>query len=107
MLMSSAEWAQAVRYPTFEDVQARLAAIAECLPFRRSYVSLYHGRPEWPLPEERRLIEFHTPVPVFWSWRPDWHKPKPGMLLQALENVAVAPSEALMVGDRVDDQEAA
>jgi histidinol phosphatase-like enzyme len=101
------EWAEAARYPTFEAVQARLAAIAECLPFCRSYISLYHGHPEWPMPADRRRIEFHHPVPAFWSWRPDWHKPQPGMLLQALEDLNVAPSEALMVGDRIEDREAA
>ena len=101
------EWAQAARYPTFEDVQSRLATIANFLPFTRSYVSLYHGRPEWPLLEAYRMIEFHDPVPAFWSWRPDWHKPQPGMLLQALEDLTVAPSEALMVGERREDHEAA
>jgi D-glycero-D-manno-heptose 1,7-bisphosphate phosphatase len=101
------EWATAAQYPTFEDVQARLVAIAECLPFCRSYISLYHGRPDWPRPDAYHRIEFHTPVPAFWSWRPDWHKPQPGMLLQALEDLAVAPSEALMVGDRNEDREAA
>ena len=75
------EWAKAAQYPTFEDVQARLAVIAESLPFTRSYVSLSHGRLEWPLPAAyRRLIEFHHPVQAFWNWRPDWHKPQPGML---------------------------
>ena len=101
------EWAQAVQYPTFEDVQARLAAIAESLPFTRSYISLYHGRPDWPLPDMRNIIEFHRPVPAFWSWRPDWHKPRPGMLLQALADLNTAPSDALMVGDRLEDWEAA
>ncbi|HYQ92655.1 MAG TPA: HAD hydrolase-like protein [Candidatus Competibacteraceae bacterium] len=101
------EWAQAARYPTFEDVQARLATIAEHLPLSRSYISLFHGHPKWPMPADRRLIEFHHPVPAFWSWRPDWHKPQPGMLLQALEDLNVAPSEALMVGDRLEDQKAA
>ena len=91
----------------YEDVQARLAVIAESLPFTRRYVSLSHGRLEWPLPADRRLLEFHRPVPAFWSWRPEWHKPQPGMLLQALEDLNVAPSEALMVGDRIEDQEAA
>ena len=89
------------------SIQSRLAASAAELPLSRSYVSLYHGHPEWPLPEERRLIEFHRPVPAFWSWRPDWHKPRPGMQLQALEDLNVAPSEALIVGDRLKDREAA
>jgi D-glycero-D-manno-heptose 1,7-bisphosphate phosphatase len=101
------EWAKAAQYPTFEDVQARLAAIAERLPFRRSYISLYHGRPDWSMPAYRRVIEFHRPVPTFWSWRPDWHKPRPGMRLQALEDLNVMPSEALMVGDRIENREAA
>jgi HAD superfamily hydrolase (TIGR01662 family) len=101
------EWALAAHYPTFEDVQSRLATIAETLPFSRSYISLYHGRLEWPMPETRPVIEFHDPTPAFWSWRPDWHKPQPGMRLQALADLNVAPSDALMVGDRVEDREAA
>ena len=101
------EWARAARCPTFEDIQARLAAIAAALPLSRLYVSLYHGRDDWPMPDDLRLIEFRSPVPAFWSWRPGWHKPKPGMLLQALQDLEVAPSEALMVGDRPEDREAA
>lgn len=101
------EWARAAQYPTFEAIQSRLAAIAAVLPLNRGYVSLYHGRPDWPIPDDRRIIEFHSPIPTCWSWRPGWHKPKPGMLLQALEDLKVAPSEALLVGDRPEDQEAA
>lgn len=34
-------------------------------------------------------------------------KPQPGMLLKAMADAGVAPSETLMVGDREEDQEAA
>ena len=49
------EWARAAQYPTFEDVQARLAAIAAALPLSRGHVSLYHGCPDWPIPDDQRI----------------------------------------------------
>jgi D-glycero-D-manno-heptose 1,7-bisphosphate phosphatase len=41
------------------------------------------------------------------TWRPDWRKPAPGMLLQALEDLGAVPGEVLMIGDRPEDQAAA
>lgn len=40
-----------------------------------------------------------------WAW--NWHKPSPGMLKQALDDVALPPGYALMVGDRDEDRLAA
>jgi HAD superfamily hydrolase (TIGR01662 family) len=101
------EWAQAARYPTLEDVQARLAAIADALHLDRLYVSLHHGREDWPTPPEwaNGRIEQYGSMMV--TWRPDWRKPAPGMLLQALEDLGAVPGEVLMVGDRNEDKGAA
>jgi HAD superfamily hydrolase (TIGR01662 family) len=40
-------------------------------------------------------------------WNPDWRKPGPGMLLQAMRDAVVGPDRAMYVGDRKDDQKAA
>lgn len=101
------EWAQAARYPTFQDMQIRLAAIAGTLPIDRLYVSLHHGWEDWPIPPEwvNGRIEQYSGMAV--TWRADWRKPAPGMLLQALADLDAMPGEALMIGDRPEDQAAA
>jgi D-glycero-D-manno-heptose 1,7-bisphosphate phosphatase len=101
------EWAQAARYPTLDQVLIRLEAITGVIPIRRIYTCLHHGQEDWPVPTEWAdgRIEQYSGMAV--TWRADWRKPAPGMLLQALKDLGVAPSEALMVGDRPEDQAAA
>ena len=40
-------------------------------------------------------------------WGPNWRKPNPGMLMQALADTGLAPNQALMVGDMDSDRDAA
>jgi HAD superfamily hydrolase (TIGR01662 family) len=101
------EWAQAVRYPTFQDMQTKLAVIAGTLPIDRLYVSLHHGREDWPIPPEWADGRIEQYGSMMVTWRPDWRKPAPGMLLQALADLGAMPGEALMIGDRPEDQMAA
>ena len=41
------------------------------------------------------------------SWRIDWRKPGPGMLLQAMQDFQSPPEQTVMVGDRESDAIAA
>ena len=40
-------------------------------------------------------------------WAPNWRKPNPGMLQQALRDTETEPGKALMIGDQDSDREAA
>lgn len=40
-------------------------------------------------------------------WAPNWRKPNPGMLQQALADTGLLPNQALMVGDMDSDKDAA
>lgn len=98
---------QAARYPTLDDVRARLAAVAAELPITHIYMCLHHGRRGWPIPEDLSIAETDSPAPMRWSWRLAWRKPQPGMLMQALQDLGIGADDALMVGNRSEDQEAA
>lgn len=41
------------------------------------------------------------------SWDAEWRKPRPGMLLRAISDAEVKANRTLMVGDRIEDQQAA
>jgi HAD superfamily hydrolase (TIGR01662 family) len=40
-------------------------------------------------------------------WNADWRKPRPGMLLKAMEEAGVTVGQTLFVGDRTEDRDAA
>jgi len=101
------EWAQAARYPTLDQVLTRLTTIAGALLIDRIYTCLHHGREDWPTPPEWADGRIEQYGSMMVTWRPDWRKPAPGMLLQALEDLGAVPGEVLMVGDRPEDQAAA
>lgn len=52
-----------------------------------------------------------SPTPLylenFGPWLPEWRKPSPGMLLEAMKNAEVSPAKTVMIGDSPEDFEAA
>lgn len=40
-------------------------------------------------------------------WQREWRKPESGMLIQAMKDFGVSPTETLMIGDREEDELAA
>jgi histidinol phosphatase-like enzyme len=97
------------KYPTKNETMYRLIRLARSLD-ARLYVSFAYQskKGHWsPIPENQPDIIIHTPGEHYSSWQSDWRKPSPGMLLQAIADANVIPSETLMVGDSDDDRLAA
>jgi HAD superfamily hydrolase (TIGR01662 family) len=91
-------------YPTLEEVEARLEGLLSALgapPSLPVYVAFSYRTKEgrWtPVPHQ------HKGDP---RWQPEWRKPSPGMLLEAMRAAGVTPEETLFIGDRTDDRGAA
>lgn len=101
---------RAAEYPTLAAVQRRLTAVTRQLPMvHYVYAALHVGHDDYPLPEENDDIvrTLPTGTPFHASWNPSWRKPDTGMLKRACADFGIAPHEALMVGDREDDWDAA
>lgn len=98
---------QAARYPTLAGVITRLETIASALPISRVYSCLHHGREGWPLPDDWPDDRIEQRGNIVLTWRGDWRKPAPGMLLRAVEDAGAELADALMIGDRPEDQAAA
>lgn len=95
------------KYPTQREVRRRYADLGMMI-------------------ENIRFIQFDR-VPVYYSfayqskssgkwgpvpsdsneWRQDWRKPSPGMLIAAMGDANVSPSDTLFIGDRDEDMQAA
>lgn len=84
-------------YTTLEEAQALAREAAELcgIPDVPVYVCPYHARARGP-----------RAVPRF-AREDDCRKPKPGMLLQALEDANLRPEQAFFVGDMDTDRQAA
>jgi histidinol phosphatase-like enzyme len=101
---------RAVAYPTVVSLLERLTAVTRQLPMiSRTYAAFYVGHDDYQLPPDTADVKEMLPtgVPFHGSWSPEWRKPRPEMLRQACTDLGVAPSSALMVGDREDDTGAA
>lgn len=92
------------KYPTEMEVSERLQTLVSLLgggQKLRVYVSFgYRTRAgKW------------APAPTGSEgdprWSPEWRKPKPGMLLQAMADAGARPEQTLFIGDREDDRNAA
>lgn len=114
--METGEFGEPDAHPTQEQVLARLQRLAHhSLDDTPVYVSWAyqskHG--DWsPSPPEASeqghgLFQVHAGRGIVSSWRQDWRKPNPGMLILAMEQAGVTPENALMVGGKESDQEAA
>lgn len=101
-------------YPRPAEVGQRLLAVAEAVPALKEALWLVAiGDEDVSLPPERwralaaGVTQAAAPLRVRTSSDPGWRKPRPGMLLAACRAVEVSPAEAMFVGDREVDAEAA
>lgn len=101
--MEQGGWGDPDKFPTQGEVEGRLAQLAKMLGIDpqliyvcfayKSKSGKWAPTPEWATSDPR--------------WSHDWRKPEAGMLLQAIQDAGVRPEEALMVGDRDEDELAA
>lgn len=101
-------------YPRPSDIGHRLVGVAQALPRLKEALWLVAiGDEEVSLSAERwrglaaGVTRAASPLRVRTSSDLAWRKPRPGMLLEACRAWGVAPDEALFVGDRQGDAEAA
>jgi len=102
------------RYPRPADIGNRLVAVAEYLPVLKEGLWLVSiGDEGVDLPPERwralaaGVTQAAAPLWVRTSSDPAWRKPRPGMLVEACRTFGVGPDEAVFVGDREGDAQAA
>ena len=104
--MERGGWGEPNKYPNREAVETRLEHI--CMNVRdifKGSVSLYScysyetkaGKAS-PRPKGTEADP---------RWDPANRKPKPGMLLTAMKDLQVSPSETIFIGDMITDEEAA
>lgn len=101
---------KAEKYPNLSSLTQRITDVTQQLPLiQRVYVAFYVGHDDYPLPEDREDVVRTLPTGVLFhgSWEPEWRKPAPGMLRQACRDFGITPSDAVMIGDRDDDRDAA
>ena len=102
--MESRGFGKPEKYPTQSSIEERMRYLAEMLnPAKQLpvYVSFSYrtkGGKYAPIPQGQSENS---------SWRRDWRKPEPGMLIQAMQDAGAAPADTLYVGDSPDDQRAA
>jgi len=101
--MERGRFGQPENFPTEDSVNERLGNLLTRLgaPEARVYTSfLYQTKNgKWaPAPPGRQGDP---------RWSPEWRKPNPGMLLQAMADAGARPERTLFVGDREEDREAA
>jgi HAD superfamily hydrolase (TIGR01662 family) len=101
-------------YPRPAEIGNRLVAVAEALPVLKEALWLVSiGDEGVDLPPERwralaaGVTQAAAPLWVRTSSDRAWRKPRPGMLLEACETFGTGPDEALFVGDREGDAQAA
>lgn len=101
-------------YPRASDVGRRLVDVAKALPRLRDalwFVSV--GDENLPLPSARlrglaaAVTRAAAPLCVRTSGDLAWRKPRPGMLLEACRVADVPRDDAVFVGDREVDRQAA
>lgn len=105
--MEGAGFGEPGKYPTQAEVEDRVTTLA---------LSLFH--------EDRARLPVYiafayqaksgkwSPIPPEGQgdprWNPDWRKPAPGMIVQAMSDANISdPAQVLMVGDSEADQQAA
>jgi phosphoglycolate phosphatase-like HAD superfamily hydrolase len=101
-------------YPPPSQVGQRLVAVAQAVPRLEEALWLVSiGDERLSLPPERwrsmaaGVTGAAEPLRVRTSSDPSWRKPRPGMLLEACRTFDVPREEAVFIGDREDDAEAA
>jgi len=104
--METEGWGDPSRLPSLEQAVGRLQRLA------RRIASLSQREPRIYMAFAYRSRKGEWgPIPPYSWWDPrwdrDWRKPAPGMLRQALRDSDLQAEEALMIGDRPEDREAA
>jgi hypothetical protein len=101
-------------YPRPSDIGRRLLGVARALPRLKDGLWLVAiGDEDVSLSPERwrglaaGVTRAASPLRVRTSSDLTWRKPRPGMLLEACRAFGVAPEEAVFIGDREGDEEAA
>lgn len=102
--METNKFGQPEQYPTEEQARNHIAAVQAQLPVStRAYLCFaYQSKKsgQWsPLPDG---TSENDP-----EWNPQYRKPRPGMLLQAVREAGCSRDTALMVGDSEEDRLAA
>lgn len=87
-------------YPTLATVEQKYTALAERFG-ARLYMSLVYLSKNGDVYVPAGLSADDPRL------NPEWRKPRPGMLFQAMKEFGVAPHQTLMVGDRWEDEQAA
>lgn len=87
------------RYPSLAEVEHRYGQLAAQMGARLYMSLVYQARGGLIIP-----AGLATDDPRL---NPAWRKPAPGMLVQAMRDAGVRPRDALMIGDRPEDQQAA
>lgn len=90
------------KYPTELDIDIRIGEVYEQIGFPMYAAKAFRYQSKkgnWsPAPPNSRNILV---------WSKTWRKPHPGMLFHCMRQSDVTPDETLMVGDRLEDKEAA
>jgi phosphoglycolate phosphatase-like HAD superfamily hydrolase len=87
------------KYPTLTEVERKYAALANSMGARLYMSLIYQGNDGYIVP---RGLSTTDP-----RLNPQWRKPAPGMLIQAMRDAGASPAATLMVGDRPEDAQAA
>ena len=95
-----AGWDFSDQFPALAEVRRRYESLAAKIE-ARLYLSLVYRTKDGAL---LRPISISADDPAACE---DWRKPNPGMLLAAMAEAGVEPSDTLMIGDRPEDQKAA
>lgn len=103
-----ASWGFSDKFPSLEEVEGRLTKISQALPDGRHYEIFIayaykqkNGEFIYPNIPKGKLLNFYACLD------PAWRKPSPIMLLTAMREFKVTPTETLMIGDRPEDRGAA
>lgn len=116
--MESEGFGEPKKYPTYDDINNRLLEITKRIQGRtglpvKIYKSLAYctKKGKWsPTPFDHVL---ENPALMeqlgdeLREFRHDWHKPEPGMVLQAIKDHKVEPGRVLVVGNSDEDRAAA
>lgn len=91
-------------FPTLAEVEERYGRLAASIPGCRLYMSLVFHTKSW---RDGECIVPNGLPPDDPRLNPEWRKPKPGMILQAMADFGAAPNETRFVGDSEEDLQAA
>jgi len=98
--MESGGFGDPERYPTQERVDARIQQVISELggEWKVYRCFAYQSSKSWewsPTPEGKETDP---------EWSKEWRKPRPGMLVQAMQDYGVNSDDTLFVGDTSDDE---